>query len=224
MPKCVAKRVVNGMPTNKYGTILQLYCHIASDNNMKPFRIINCCLLAISPVCLLLGCATSRPDSDSTLKTQSGVATVRTNAAVVSLKQDQSGAERSFSNANVVMWVPSNAVRVWDGPTSGVYIGETTPSGAFVKEYRIELDIEIVDMPELLQKMERWSSSNWFYQDHPEVAIIDVQYGKQLRRDIWNHERTKRLLIGARVTKSTTFEEDIEIAMKMVESIKPISK
>jgi len=191
---------------------------------MKTYRIFHNCLLAIIPLCLLLGCVTSHPDSDSPHITQSGAATVATNATVGSLKQDQSGGERVFTNANVVMWVPSNAVQVWDGPTSGVYIGETTPPGAFVKDYKIELDIEIVDIPEQLQQMERWSSSDWFYQDHPEVSIIGVQYGKQLRRDIWNHGKTRRLLISARVTRSTTFEGDVKTARKMIESIKLIPK
>lgn len=189
---------------------------------MKILKALLGCLSTTFSIWLLCGCSTSHLDLSNA--NQLNTETALTNASARSLTEDQTGAERVFTNANVVMWVPSNAVKVWDGPTSGVYIGETTPPGAFVKMYKIELDIEIVDIPELLQKMERWSSSDWFYQDHPEVSIIDVQYGKQMRRDIWNPEKSRRLLIDARVMRSATFAEDIETAKKMIESIKPIPK
>jgi hypothetical protein len=191
---------------------------------MKGYSLFQNSLFLIVPLCLLLGCATSRPDSDSLHIARHDTVTVVTNTIAGSAQQDQSGAVRVFTNANVVMWVPSNAVEIWDGPTSGVYIGETTQPRAFVKMYKIELDIEIVDIPELLQKMDRWSSSDWFYKDHPEVSIIDVQYGKQLRRDISNQNKSRRILIDARVTRSATFEEDVQTAKKMIESIKPIAK
>ena len=190
--------------------------------NMKILKALLVCLTTTFSIWLLCGCSTSRLDSSNA--NQFNTETALTNTGAGSLTQDQAGVEHIFTNANVVMWVPSNAVEVWDGPTSGVYIGETTPPRAFVKMYKIELDIEIIDTPERLQQQDRWSSSNWFYQDHPEVSIIDVQYGKQLRRDIWNPEKCRRLLISARVTRSATFAEDIEIAKKMIESIKPIPK
>jgi hypothetical protein len=178
--------------------------------------------LVLSSSLFMWGCATNRPSSSAEIQ-PSNSATL-TIAGEHSVKNSQLGSERVFKNANVVMWVPSDAVQVWDGPTSGVYIGETTPPGAFVKDHKIELDIEVVNIPEQLQQMERWSSSNWFYQDHPEVSMIDVQYGKQLRRDIWNPEKSRRLVVSARVTKSTTFEEDVQTAEKMIESIKVVEK
>jgi hypothetical protein len=190
--------------------------------NMKILKTLLVCLTTTFSIWLLCGCSTSRLDSSNA--NQFNTETALTNASAVSLTKDQSGAERVFTNANVVMWVPSNAVQVWDGPTSGVYIGETTPPGAFVKDYKIELDIGIIDTPERLQQQDRWSASNWFYQDHPQVSMIDVQYGKQLRRDIWSHEKTRRLLISASVTRSATFEEDVKTAKKMIESIKLIPK
>jgi len=187
---------------------------------MKILKALLWCLFATLSLWLLWGCSTEQPDAS--VQRQPGSEPASTGAKP--LNKNPSGAERVFTNANVVMWVPSRAKPIWDGPTSVVHVDETTPPGAFVKDYKIELDIEIVNIPELLQKMERWSSSDWFYQDHPEVSIIDVQYGKQLRRDIWNLEKTRRLLISARVTRSATFEEDVKTARKMIESIKLIPK
>jgi hypothetical protein len=189
---------------------------------MKILNALLGCLTTTFSIWLFCGCSTSRLDSSNANQLNTEIALTNTNAG--SLTRDQAGAERVFTTPNIVMWVPSNTAYVWDGPTSGVYIGETTPPGAFVKDYKIELDIQIIDTPERLQQQERWSSSNWFYQDHSEVSIIDVRYGKQLRRDIWNLEKTRRLLISASVTRSTTFAEDVETAKKMIESIKLIPK
>lgn len=176
---------------------------------MKLFKAIRWYIFAMFSLWMVWGCATKQPDKS--VQRESATETT-------------TGAKRIFTNAHVVMWVPLQIAKIWDGPTSGVYIGETTPPGAFVKEYRIELDIEIVDTPEQLQTMKRWSSSDWFYKEHPEVSIIDVEYGKQLRRDIWNPEKSRRLLISARVMKSATFEDDVDTAKKMIESIELINK
>lgn len=137
---------------------------------------------------------------------------------------ESSGANRVFTNGNFVMWVPSRAVHVWDGHTSVVDVDETTFPGAFVKDYKIEVEIIIVDTPERLRQQEQWGATDWYYQDHPKISVMDVQYGKQMRKDIWNSERTRRFLINAMIKKNGTFQAGVETAKKMVESIKLIPK
>src|SRR5258708_4286441 len=189
---------------------------------MKILRTLFWCLSTTVFIWLLCGCSTSRLASSNT--NEFNTETALTESSAGSLKRVQAGAELVFTNADVVMWVPSRTVHVWDGHTSVVYIDETTPPGAFVKEYKIEVEIEIADTVREFQQMERWSSSNWYFQEHPRLSIAEAQYGKQMRKDIWNPEKTRNLLINAMVKRSGTFEEDIETAKKMVESIKPISK
>ncbi len=43
-----------------------------------------------------------------------------------------------------------------------------------------------------------------------------------MRKDIWDPERKWRLLINALVERSNTFDEDVEITKKMIESIRLI--
>lgn len=128
------------------------------------------------------------------------------------------GSQRAFTNADVTMWIPSNAAQVWDGHTSGVNIGETTPPGAFVKDYKITLEIQINDTDRELQQLSSWAS-DWYFQEHPELSIRTTQYGAQLRKDIWNPKRTRRLLINGMVKQSGTFQADMATARKMIESI-----
>jgi hypothetical protein len=89
-----------------------------STINMKILNALLGCLTTPFSIWLLCGCSTSRLDSSNA--NQLNTETALTNASAGSLTRDQAGAERVFTNANVVMWVPSNAVEVWDGPASGV--------------------------------------------------------------------------------------------------------
>ena len=134
------------------------------------------------------------------------------------------GYKRYFPDAKVTMWVPARARPIWDGHTSVVHVDETTPRWASVKDYKIIVEMIVVDSPQRLQQRERWAASDWYYQDHPELSAMDVQYGKQMRKDIWNFERTRRLEINAMIFRSATFEDDIATAKKMVESIKPVTE
>jgi hypothetical protein len=131
------------------------------------------------------------------------------------------GVERIFTNANVTMWVPSNTVLVWDGHTSVVDVGETTPPGAFVKDYKIVIEMQVNDRDWELRELSGWAS-DWYFQEHPELSVTNVQYGIQMRKDIWNPERTRRLLINGMIEKSDTLPKDVEMAKIMIESIKPI--
>jgi hypothetical protein len=120
------------------------------------------------------------------------------------------------------MTVPSRAKPLWDGPTTVIHIDETTPPGAFVKDYKIEVEIQIVNTEQEFQQMEQWASSNWYFQEHPTLSIQDGQAGRRMRKDIWDAERKRRLLINALVKRSNTFNEDVEMTKKMIESIKLI--
>src|ERR1035438_7905953 len=166
---------------------------------------------------LSFGCTVTRLDISS-----AGAERVSTNASIASPMTEALGTERVFTNAHVVMWVPSRAKPVWDGSTTVIHVDETTPSGAFVKDYKIVLDIEIVNTTLRLQRMERWAASNWYFQEHPTLSTEDGQAGRQMRKDIWDAERKRRLLINALIGRSNTFEEDLETAKKMIESIKLI--
>jgi hypothetical protein len=120
------------------------------------------------------------------------------------------------------MMVPSRAKPLWDGPTTVIHIDETTPPGAFVKDYKIEVEIQIVNTEQELQQLERWASSDWYSQEHSTLSIQDGRGGRQMRKDIWDTERKRRLLINALVERSNTFDEDVEMTKKMIESIKLI--
>jgi hypothetical protein len=186
---------------------------------MKVFKTILSCCLGLSSVWLLWSCSTNPPDSFTKAPFNVDTASSNANRAF----REPSGAEHVFTNANFIMWVPSRAEPIWDGHTSVVHVDETTPPGAFVKNYKIEVEVQINDRDWELKQLSRWASDDWYFQDHPDLSITNAQYGKQMRKDIWNPEKTRRLLINAMVFRSTTFDEDVETAKKMVESIKPIS-
>lgn len=174
-------------------------------------------LTTILALLLLCSCTMTRSDISSN-RTESAL----TNASAISPKTEAWGTERVFTNAHVVMKVPSRAKPVWDGPTLVVHIDETTPPGAFVKDYKIEVEIQIVNTTEELQNMKRWAALNWYFQEHLTLSIQDGQAGRQMRKDIWDPERKWRLLINALVERSNTFDEDVEITKKMIESIRLI--
>lgn len=120
------------------------------------------------------------------------------------------------------MWVPVNAVRVWDGNTSGIQIGEITLPGAFIKEYRIYVEIQINTKREF--DVTSKGGSDWYFQEHPILSVMDVPIGKQIRKDIPDSKRKRVLLVNAMVKRSVTFDADVEMAKKMIESITLISK
>jgi hypothetical protein len=166
---------------------------------------------------LLCGCTMTRSNISSI-----SAEPASTNANIASPKTEVWEADRVFTNAHVVMWVPSRSKPIWDGPTTVIHVDETTPPGAFVKDYKIVLDIEIVNTTRELQQMERWAASNWYFQEHTALSTEDGQAGRQMRKDIWDAERKRRLLINALVERSNTFDEDVETTKKMIESIKLI--
>ena len=134
-----------------------------------------------------------------------------------------SGVDRVFTNANFVMWVPSRAAHVWDGPTSVVDVDEITPPGAFVKDYKIHVDI-MMDTEQEFNRFHSTNTEDWDFQEHPTLSMMDRPIGKQFRKDIRDLQRGRILVVNAAVQKSDTFQEDVETAKKMIESIKLIPK
>jgi hypothetical protein len=82
------------------------------------------------------------------------------------------------------------------------------------------LDIEIVNSTQRLQQLERWAVSDWYSQEHTILSTEDGQAGRRIRKDIWDTERKRRLLINVLVERSNTFDQDVETTKKMIESIK----
>jgi len=187
------------------------------------------CLSTTISIWLLCGCSTSYPGSSNEYQLNTETLLTSTNKAS---KKDQSGVERVFTNANVVMWVPTRASRVWDGPTSEIQIDETTPSGAFVRDYNIYVEIQINDMAifkEFFIPVEELTAPtrahvDWYFQEHPELSVTNAQYGKQLRKDIRDTSRGRVLVVNGIVKSSRTLQADLETAKKMIESIKLIPK
>ena len=170
-------------------------------------------LISISVICLLCGCTTTRSDISST-----SLESASTNSSIASPRTEVLGMERVFTNAHVVMWLPSRAKPIWDGPTTVIHVDETTSPGAFVKDYKIVVDIQI----DTDQEFKRWysdSSPYWLFQVHPVLSTEDGQVGRQMRKDIWDNERKRWLEINALVERSNTFDQDVETTKKIIESI-----
>jgi hypothetical protein len=138
------------------------------------------------------------------------------------MKRNESGTEQIFTNANVVMWVPSDAAKVWDGPTSVVKVDKFTPPHTRPEGYKITVEIEIDSEQEFKRNAEL--SQDWYFQEHPTLSTEDGQVGKQFRKDIRDPEKGCILLINGMVEKSETFSNDVDTARKMIESIKLIPK
>jgi hypothetical protein len=212
----------------RYGKEKELYSN--RTTNMKVLRTLLGCLSTTFSIWLLCGCSTSHPSSSN--EDQLNTETLLINTNKVFLK-DQSGVERVFTNANVVMWVPTRAKYVWDGPTSGIQIDEITPPGVFVRDYKIYVEIQVNDTAEFkeffvpkedLAVPTNRAHVDWCFQEHPELSVTNAQYGKQLRKDIRDTSRGRVLMVNGVVKSSRTLEADLETAKKMIESIKLIPK
>jgi hypothetical protein len=107
---------------------------------------------------------------------------------------------------------------IWDGPTTVIHVDETTPPGAFVKDYKIVVDIQI-DTDQEFKRSYSDSSPYWGFQVHHALSTEDGQVGRQMRKDIWDAERKRWLEINALVERSNTFDQDVKTAKKIIESI-----
>lgn len=172
-------------------------------------------LCATITLWLLWGCSTKQPDVF-----QSATDPAQNRAKL--LNKDHDGHEYIFTNANVVAWVPVSSIRVWDADaTSGIQIGETTPPDAFVRDYKIYVEIQINTEKTFERNSEM---GGWYFQEHPVLSMRDRPVGKQLRKDVRDLRRGRILMINAMVKTSSTFDTDLDMAKKIVESITLISK
>jgi hypothetical protein len=171
--------------------------------------------------CFLCGCSFIRSTPESQDVAQAKSLSVAKGANVPTT---QPGRDVTFTHAGFAMWVPSRAQDVWDGPTSSIRIDETTKPGSFVKDDKIVVEIQEINTPTQLRQTARWAASDWYFEYHRALAFHEAQYGIQLRKDIWNTDDTRRLLVTGMVTRSGTYQEDIETAERIIQSIKLAAK
>ena len=149
-----------------------------------------------------------------------GCAMIHSQTASVALpSREELGTDRVLTNAHVVIWIPSRVAHVSEGRVTSVKLYETTPSGAFVKAHRITSKITIRTKQEF-QEHTRFFKEYPIDQEHPSLTLFDVPLGKSLRQDIRDPERDRVISISFNVHKSDTFQEDVETARKVVESIR----
>lgn len=141
--------------------------------------------------------------------------------------------ERVLTNAHVSIWIPTRTAHIWDDRVTNVGIYETTPpgahfiSGAVFHEYRIDASITVMTEQEFKEHIRLFKDDD-MEQEHPALSMFDRPIGKCLRKDIRDAERNRVIQISVNVLKTNivtqhetgTFQEDIETAKKMVESIK----
>jgi hypothetical protein len=127
---------------------------------------------------------------------------------------------QTFTNANVVMWVPKEATKIWDGPTSSVKSKRISAINALPETYKISVEIQVYSQEEFKKNEDLYGG--WYFQEHPTVSARDGSERKQFRKDIRDDKHHRILLINGMVEKTDTFDEDVQIITKMIESIKLI--
>jgi len=171
------------------------------------------------------GCITTRSDLSA--------GTASTNIKFTSSDKEKWGVECVLTNAHVTIQIPRTAHVEQGRVTSiGVYDmappGTTFVSGAVYNDYKVLCDITIKTEQEFQHYAKLFRTED--YQEHPRLTMYDVPLGKQLRKDIRDSERHWILSVLVNVEKTNaflgretgTFQENIELGKKMVESIKLI--
>jgi hypothetical protein len=184
---------------------------------MKMFNILLLCLSVALAFCVCCSCSTDGTNASTQIK--SGAPAT---SAVGQINNGQPGAWHTFTNVNVVMWVPANAAEVWDGPTSLVKLDKISPPHVLPEEYKIEIVIRTDSEQEFKQNADM--SQDWLFQEHPTLSMRDGEVGKQLIKDIRDPEHDRILMFIGTVVKTDTFDKDVATAKKMIESIKLIPK
>jgi hypothetical protein len=174
---------------------------------------------------LLCNCTTTRADVSTE--------PASTNANFTSSNKEKMGAECVLTNAHVTIQIPRTA-HVEQGRVTqiGVYdmapVGTKFISGAVYRDYKILCEITIETDQEFQHDTEL-SQAEYFH-EHSRLTVYDKPIGKQFKKDIRDSERHRILSILVDVEKTNaflghetgTFQEDIETAKEMVESIKLI--
>jgi hypothetical protein len=152
---------------------------------------------------------------------------------VASSSGEELGMERVLTNAHVSIWIPSHTAHIWDDRATDVGVYETTPpgarfiSGAVFHEYKIDAFITVMTEQEYKEHIRLFKDDD-MEQEHPTLSMFDRPIGKCLRKDIRDTERNRLIHISVNVLKTNivtqretgTFQEDIETAKRMVESIR----
>jgi hypothetical protein len=184
---------------------------------MKFHRILIWGWLSVLPILVLSGCATSqgRPPIGEQSVGELNDPQTGTRPPL----NQETGAEQVFTNANIVAWIPTRTKQIWDEEaTSGVQIDEITTAGAFIKEYKISILIEVKTTRAFQFYAERFSE--WDFQEHPELVWRDGEVGRQFRKDIRDVARDRVIRISALVRKGATFKRDEALAKRILASIK----
>src|SRR5262249_22830971 len=98
---------------------------------------------------------------------------------------------------------------------------ETTPLGAFVRDYKIQIEVQINSEQEFM----RWYSKNspyWEFQEHAILSVTNVPAGTAFRKNIRDPARGRVLTINGLVQPNNFYNEDVETAKRIIESIKLI--
>ena len=150
-----------------------------------------------------------------------------------SFGEENPGKEYVLTNAHASIWVPSQTVFIRDDRVTEVGVFETKPPGAhFISgevfhESRIHCEITALTEQEFKKNILFFKDDD-MEQEHPTLSMFDRPIGKCLRKDIRDTKRNRVIQISVNVLKtnivtqreSGTFQEDVEAARKMVESIK----
>jgi hypothetical protein len=142
------------------------------------------------------------------------------------------GTEHVLTNAHVSIWIPSSTAHLSEDRVTSIGLydmaprGSTFISGGVFNDYRIQCDVTVETEHEFQHYAKMFKTDDW--QEHTNLTMYDVPIGKQLKKDIRDAERGVVLSINVTVDKTNmfrgaetgTFQEDIETAKKMVESIK----
>jgi hypothetical protein len=154
-------------------------------------------------------------------------------AANESISKTNLDMECVLTNAHVTIQIP-HAAHIEQRRITQIGIYNMAPAGAkFVsgsvyRDYKVMCDVTIESEKEFQHNAQFFQTED--FQEHTNLITYDVPIGKQLRKDIRDSERHWILSISANVEKTNaflgretgTFQEDIEMAKKMIESIKLI--
>jgi hypothetical protein len=188
---------------------------------MKFYGILFWGWLSVMPILAMSGCATGQARLPIGEQSEGNMDYQQTGSP--RLINQEAGAERTFTNANIVAWIPTRAKRIWDEmATSGAQIDEITTAGAFIKEYKISILIEVKTAQAFKFYAERFSE--WDFQEHSELTMRDGKAGRQYRKDIRDPANDRVLRISVMVRKGATFGQDEVLAKRIVESIRLNSK
>jgi hypothetical protein len=191
------------------------------------FAQISVVLMKLSALALLLLCGCTTIHSDDSIEP------APTNVNVASSNDEKWEVECVLTNAHVTIQIPRGA-HVEQGRITEIGVYDMSPpgtkfiSGAVYHDYKILCNITIETEQEFQNDAKYFQTD--YFQEHTNLTIYDVPIGKGLSKDIQDSERHRVLSVRVNIERTNsfigretgTFDEDVEFAKKMVESIKLI--